>query len=319
MRAFLRKTWVKFIILMIAFTIVTSPIVILFGPFANIRRTVVGAIVRSRHPQFITWLFTPAEIQKMLGTVGTTDAQELFDFTAKSDTKLTLRQIHSTRYVGYLLEIPNPKMIQVATAPDIQEKGDTTSNIAKANHAIAAINAGGFYDPNGTGTGRLPYGFILQDGKYTLGQDVGPSESVDFIGFTKSGNLIAGSYDKTELKDMDAMWGVTFGPPLIVNGKKMITDGDGGWGIGPRTAIGQKKDGTVIFLVIDGRQPGYSTGATLRDVQDILYEEGCVIAANLDGGSSSTLYYNGKVVNKPADLLGERMIPTAFIVKQEDP
>lgn len=315
MRAFLRKTWVKFIILMIAFTIVTSPIVILFGPFANIRRTVVGAIVRSRHPQFITWLFTPAEIQKMLGTVGTTDAQELFDFTVKSDTKLTLRQIHSTRYVGYLLEIPNPKMIQVATAPDIQEKGDTTSNIAKANHAIAAINAGGFYDPNGTGTGRLPYGFILQDGKYTLGQDVGPSESVDFIGFTKSGNLIAGSYDKTELKDMDAMWGVTFGPPLIVNGKKMITDGDGGWGIGPRTAIGQKKDGTVIFLVIDGRQPGYSTGATLRDVQDILYEEGCVIAANLDGGSSSTLYYNGKVVNKPADLLGERMIPTAFIVK----
>lgn len=315
MRAFLRKTWVKFIILMIVFTIVTSPIVILFGPFTNIRRTVVGAIVRSRHPQFITWLFTPAEIQKMLGTVGTTDAQELFDFTAKSDTKLTLRQIHSTRYVGYLLEIPNPKMIQVATAPDIQEKGDTTSNIAKANHAIAAINAGGFYDPNGTGTGRLPYGFILQDGKYTLGQDVGPSESVDFIGFTKSGNLIAGSYDKTELKDMDAMWGVTFGPPLIVNGKKMITDGDGGWGIGPRTAIGQKKDGTVIFLVIDGRQPGYSTGATLRDVQDILYEEGCVIAANLDGGSSSTLYYNGKVVNKPADLLGERMIPTAFIVK----
>lgn len=300
---------------MIVFTIVTSPIVILFGPFANIRRTVVGAIVRSRHPQFITWLFTPAEIQKMLGTVGTTDAQELFDFTAKSDTKLTLRQIHSTRYVGYLLEIPNPKMIQVATAPDIQEKGDTTSNIAKANHAIAAINAGGFYDPNGTGTGRLPYGFILQDGKYTLGQDVGPSESVDFIGFTKSGNLIAGSYDKTELKDMDAMWGVTFGPPLIVNGKKMITDGDGGWGIGPRTAIGQKKDGTVIFLVIDGRQPGYSTGATLRDVQDVLYEEGCVIAANLDGGSSSTLYYNGKVVNKPADLLGERMIPTAFIVK----
>lgn len=114
---------------------------------------------------------------------------------------------------------------------------------------------------------------------------------------------------------MDAAEGITFGPPLIVDGQKMITDGDGGWGIGPRTAIGQKKDGTVIFLVIDGRQPGYSTGATLRDVQDVLYEEGCYIAANLDGGSSTTLYYNGKVVNKPADLLGERMIPTAFIVE----
>ena len=91
----------------------------------------------------------------------------------------------------------------------------------------------------------------------------------------------------------------------------MITHGDGGWGVGPRTAIGQRKDGTVLFLVIDGRQPGYSVGATLRDIQNIMYEEGAVIAANLDGGSSSTLYYNGKVINKPADLLGERMIPTA--------
>ena len=71
----------------------------------------------------------------------------------------------------------------------------------------------------------------------------------------------------------------------------------------------------MLLLVIDGRQPGFSVGAPLRDLQNILYEEGAVIAANLDGGSSSTLYYNGKVVNKPADLLGERMIPTAFVVK----
>ncbi len=183
------------------------------------------------------------------------------------------------------------------------------------NNAVAAINGGGFHDPNGTGTGRLPYGFILHDGEYVIGKDVGPDEAVDFVGFSKSGNLIAGNYDKTQLSDMKAMEGITFGPPLIVDGKKMITEGDGGWGVGPRTAIGQKKDGTVLFLVIDGRQPGYSLGATLRDVQDILYEKGCYIAANLDGGSSSTLYLNGKVVNKPADLLGERMIPTAFIVK----
>ena len=72
---------------------------------------------------------------------------------------------------------------------------------------------------------------------------------------------------------MKAMEGITFGPPLIVDGKKMITEGDGGWGVGPRTAYRSKKDGTVLFLVIDGRQPGYSLGATLRDVQDILYEK----------------------------------------------
>ena len=297
------------------FTAVTSPFVVLFGPFNNVKRAVIGAILQSRHPQYITWLFSNDELQSILGTVGVVKSQDLFKFNAREDKDLKLEKIESSRYVGYVLEIPDPRRIQVATAANIQEKGDTTSNIAKMNGAVAAINGGGFHDPNGTGTGRLPYGFILHDGEYIIGKDVGPSEAVDFIGFSKSGNLIAGNYDKTELADMKAMEGITFGPPLIVDGKKMITDGDGGWGVGPRTAIGQRKDGTVLFVVIDGRQPGYSLGATLRDVQDVLYEKGAYIAANLDGGSSSTLYLNGKVVNKPADLLGERMIPTAFIVK----
>ena len=297
------------------FTVVTSPFVVLFGPFNNVKRAVIGAILQSRHPHYITWLFSEDELQSILGTVGVVKSQDLFKFNAREDKSLNLEKIQSARYVGYILEIPDPRRIEVGTAANIQEKGDTTSNIAKMNNAVAAINGGGFHDPNGTGTGRLPYGFILHDGEYVIGKDVGPDEAVDFVGFSKSGNLIAGNYDKTQLGDMKAMEGITFGPPLIVDGKKMITEGDGGWGVGPRTAIGQKKDGTVLFLVIDGRQPGYSLGATLRDVQDILYEKGCNIAANLDGGSSSTLYLNGKVVNKPADLLGERMIPTAFIVK----
>lgn len=315
MKSFFSKFWVKFILLMFIFTAVSAPFVVLFGPFNNVKRAVIGAVLQSRHPHYITWLFNDEQLQKILGTVGVVKSQELFKFEAKEDASLNLQRIESARYVGYILEIPNPKRIQVATAANIQEKGDTTSNIAKMNDGVAAINGGGFHDPNGTGTGRLPYGFILHDGEYIIGKDVGPDEDVDFVGFSKSGNLIAGNYDKTELKDMDASEGITFGPPLIVNGEKMITDGDGGWGVGPRTAIGQRKDGTVLFLVIDGRQPGYSIGATLRDVQDILYEKGAYIAANLDGGSSTTLYLNGKVVNKPADLLGERMIPTAFIVK----
>ena len=310
-----KKNWVKFIIMVFLFTVVTSPFVVLFGPFNNVKRAVIGAILQSRHPHYITWLFNEDELQSILGTVGVVKSQDLFKFNAREDKTLNLEKIQSARYVGYILEIPDPRRIQVGTAANIQEKGDTTSNIAKMNDGVAAINGGGFHDPNGTGTGRLPYGFILHDGEYIIGKDVGPDEDVDFVGFSKSGNLIAGNYDKTELKDMDASEGITFGPPLIVNGEKMITDGDGGWGVGPRTAIGQRKDGTVLFLVIDGRQPGYSIGATLRDVQDILYEKGAYIAANLDGGSSTTLYLNGKVVNKPADLLGERMIPTAFIVK----
>ena len=148
-----------------------------------------------------------------------------------------------------------------------------------------------------------------------MGEQVDESEKVDFIGMTKDGNLIAGMYNKKELSELGAIEGLSFGPPLIINGEKVIKSGDGVWGISPRSAIGQKKDGTVLFLVIDGRQPGYSIGATLVDVQNIMYEQGAYIAANLDGGSSTTLYYNGNVINKPADLLGERMIPTAFVVK----
>lgn len=310
-----KRTVLKWLAVTLVFAVVTSPIVVLFGPFVNLKQAVVGAILRSRHPHYITWLFDQEDLDRILGRMDQAPEQNIFTFAAREDKTLTLHKIESERFVGYILEIPDPRRIQVATAADINEKGDTTSNIARNNDAVAAINGGGFYDPNGTGTGRLPYGFILHQGEYLLGKDVDDVEEVDFIGFTEAGNLIAGTYNKAELRRLGAREGLTFGPPLIVNGMKMITDGDGGWGIGPRTAIGQRRDGTVLFVVVDGRQIGYSIGATLADLQNIMYEQGAYIAANLDGGSSSTLYLNGKVVNKPADLLGERMIPTAFIVK----
>ena len=315
MKRLWQHTLFKFAVVTLIFFIVTSPFIVLFGPFGNLRRAVVGAIMRSRHPQYITWLFDQEQLDQILGGVSHVPEQKLLKFTARTDSTIRMQKIESNRFVGYLLEIPNPKRIQVATAEDINEKGDTTSNIARRVDAVAAINGGGFYDPNGTGTGRLPYGFILHEGKYLLGEQVGDEERVDFIGMTKNGSLIAGQYNKRELRELGAVEGLTFGPPIIVNGEKMIKSGDGGWGISPRSAIGQKRDGTILFLAIDGRQPGYSIGATLADMQNILYEQGAYTAANLDGGSSTTLYYNGKVVNKPADLLGERMIPTAFVVK----
>lgn len=315
MKRLWQNAFFKFVVITLIFFLVTSPFIVLFGPFGNLKRAVVGAIMRSRHPQYITWLFDQEQLNQILGGVSDVPEQKFLKFTARTDSTIHMQKIESNRFVGYLLEIPNPKRIQVTTAEDINEKGDTTSNIARRVDAVAAINGGGFYDPNGTGTGRLPYGFILHEGKYLLGEQVGDEEQVDFIGMTKNGSLIAGRYNKRELRELGAVEGLTFGPPIIVNGEKMIKSGDGGWGISPRSAIGQKRDGTILFLVIDGRQPGYSIGATLADMQNILYEQGAYTAANLDGGSSTTLYYNGKVINKPADLLGERMIPTAFVVK----
>jgi len=309
------NVYVRIVIINLIIFMISAPLLILYGPFKNIRSSVVGAIMTSRHPQYITWLLSDKEIQaiaKETGGAGNA-RQDIFHFKKNEDAKIRLTNIKSNRFQGYLLEVPDPSRVKVATARDMQEKGDTVSTIALNNNAIAAINAGGFYDPEGTGVGRLPYGVIIQNGKFIIGGDI--NEQVPLVGFTKSGSLVAGNYTAQEMRKLNVTEGVTFGPPLIINGQKMITSGDGGWGVAPRTAIGQRKDGTVLLLVVDGRQPGYSIGATLLDLQNILYEQGAYVAANLDGGSSATLFYNGNVVNKPCDMLGERMIPTAFVVK----
>ena len=135
----------KFLLVTFLFFAVTSPVVVLFGPFDNIKRSVVGAILKSRHPQYITWLFSQEEIDKILGGISTAPRQELFAFTSRTDSSLKLKNIDSNRFKGFLLEIPDPKRVQIATAENLDEKGDTTSGIAQRNGAVAAINAGGFY------------------------------------------------------------------------------------------------------------------------------------------------------------------------------
>ena len=123
----------RFIIVTLVFFAATSPIIVLFGPFGNLKRAVVGAIMRSRHPQYITWLYNQEELNEILGVVKTTEQTQVLSFKPRTDSTLSLQKIETTRFVGYLLEIPNPQRIQVATAEDIQEKGDTTIRIAKKN------------------------------------------------------------------------------------------------------------------------------------------------------------------------------------------
>ena len=110
---------------------------------------------------------------------------------------------------------------------------------------------------------------------------------------------------------------VEFGPFLIVNGKAAEIKGNGGWGISARTAIAQRKDGIVLFLVIDGRQPGYSMGTDMKEITKIFLRYKAYNAANLDGGASTSLNVEGKLVSKPCAVnpKGERPVPNAWIVK----
>jgi exopolysaccharide biosynthesis protein len=104
----------------------------------------------------------------------------------------------------------------------------------------------------------------------------------------------------------------------IINGEKVI-EGSSGWGLQPRTVIGQTKNGVVMFLVVDGRQIGYSLGATMGDCADILEEYGAYNAGACDGGSSSVLAYNGEVINKPSTSMAStgRCLPNAWVVSKK--
>ncbi len=90
---------VKFVIITLLFFLFTSPIVVLFGPFPNLKRAVVGAIMRSRHPQYITWLYNKDELNQILGTVTTTDTQKVFSFKLRTDPTLNLKKIETSRFV----------------------------------------------------------------------------------------------------------------------------------------------------------------------------------------------------------------------------
>ena len=113
--------------------------------------------------------------------------------------------------------------------------------------------------------------------------------------------------------------GIEFGPFLIVNGKRSFFHGDGGWGIAPRSAIGQRADGIVLFVVINGRNYKVGLpGIDLIDLTDIMENYGAINAANLDGGTSSALLEGQNLINNPISSTGAsgvlRRIPTAWVV-----
>ena len=132
-------------------------------------------------------------------------------------------------------------------------------------------------------------------------------------GFDEKNRLVVGNLTGQQAKDMGLRDAVSFGPVLIVNGKRAEVEGTGG-GVNPRSAIGQRADGAVLLLVIDGRQP-HSIGATYKDVIDVMEEFEAVNACNMDGGSSSLMFYEGKLITTCASLYGSRQLPTAWLVK----
>lgn len=219
-------------------------------------------------------------------------------------------------YTGHLVAIYDPSKISVCTTKYLGSKGQYLVDMAEENNAVVAINGGGFYDPNYNSLGGTPQGIVIKDGKIVTNRTYKKSGGI--IGFTEDNKLILGKMTAKEALNKGVRDAVTFGPFLIVNGKPSFIKGNGGWGTAPRSAIGQRKDGIVLFLVIDGRMIG-RPGADMVDLTEIMQNYGAYNAANLDGGTSCGLVVDGELINDPVNGNGKhktRMIATGFIVKE---
>ncbi|MEY8001030.1 phosphodiester glycosidase family protein [Clostridium sp. Mt-5] len=307
------------------FTGITVPFLVFYGPFDNVKRTVVGASMTTLSHQYIAKLFlSDNDIQKIVA--GNTaenieqDNVKPLSFENKHDSSIEREDITDGRkFKGYILIIHDPTRIKVGYSKKLGVAGELTSRIAKDNNAVAAINGGGFKDSSSsnskwTGTGGKPTGILMSSGNIVANDISDPNQKLEVMAITSKGQLLVGNHSLNEMKEKGVTEAISFGPALVVNGKGTIKSGDGGWGIAPRTSIGQRADGAILFLVIDGRQTK-SVGASLKDVQNIMIKYGAINATNLDGGSSSTMYYEGEVINNTCDPLGERSVPSAIYVK----
>lgn len=226
---------------------------------------------------------------------------------------LYLKEVKGTTYRGYLMLIRDPTRVKTVDTANQFSCGQTVMQMVKASGAIAAINGGGFNDgANYDSNGGSPSGIIIEDGILVNPASPSSNDYYNIIGMTDQGVFTLQHGSSQWAVDNHIVSAVSFSPFLIVNGVGQI-NGSGGWGIAPRTALGQRKSGEMIFLVIDGRQIDWSIGCDLDVLQNTLLEEGCYNAAMLDGGSSTVMIYDGEFVNKPA-LGFERYINNCWVV-----
>jgi exopolysaccharide biosynthesis protein len=286
---------------------------------SNLRYMAADTLITTQHRDYAKYLIGQDELDRRVkeyfarfDEMGKVKDNHNIHVSDNTPAAVETESISTSKYKGHILYVHDPKQIRVVTT-SIMGQGEQILSMVKRTGAIAGVNGGAFDDPNWDGNGFKPAGIVMSGGKL-LYHDTGMEEPVNAVGIDRKGIMVAGRYKPSELLDLGVQEAVTFQPKFIVNGKGLIKNQADGWGIAPRTCMAQKEDGTIMFVIIDGRQPGYSIGATLYDVQQLLLKKGAVTAANLDGGSSSVLVKDDQVINHPSSSYGMRYLPTAFLV-----
>lgn len=227
--------------------------------------------------------------------------------------------ISGSGWKGYMVVVYDPSRIELVFSKKYGKGGEYLSTMAKNNNAYVAMNASGV---NSVPRQNYVTGQTILNGKvYKSGRHI--NKGGGLVGFTKDNVLMLTKKTASEaVKDgMDRA--VEFGPFLVVNGKMSDFKGNGGWGIANRTAIGQRQDGIVLFIVIDGRTSS-SVGISMKNLAELFVKYKAYNASNLDGGGSSALYAKRNITDKTGKLLntpkgynysGERFLPNAWMVR----
>ena len=322
---------------MIFIALVLTITLICHGPSESAKELFATTILETGQLKFLANVFlSKDELQEIV------DKNSLQDMDAEVDENLIntdgnkekeLIEIHNVSgdgFEGTMMVVNDPSKISLATTYPWGEYGKELGVIVDEAGAIAGVN-GGIYYSSGNKGGR-PYGVTVSNGEI---QDITLGWSgLYLIGFDENNLLRIVSLEGMNKSAVEKMVkeekirdAISFQEEssdannhfvkLIINGEKRELSGKGS-GQNPRTAIGQRKDGSVLILVTDGRGKNGHLGATASDLIEIMAEYGAVNAANIDGGSSSSLYYNKKYLRTSVTFYytnSSWRLPTAFVVK----
>ena len=331
----IKKKTILFIILDI---LAIGGFIMMYGPWDTIRSFYVNTAMKTKdHKYFANIFYSQKTIDKIVSSnyfVEITEKPALDDiiidtspkshYDNKYDEEVLTRSPGNEDYKiinikvgiskGYLIAIYKPTKVSLIRAKNfnVGRYGEQVTTMCNRYNASVCINGGGFKDDTGRGS-DIPLGYVIDEGKIVWPSNGWDTRTGNLIGFNDEGKLLLlANSTGTAALEAGMTNGLEFGPFLIVNGKPLEIVGDP-WGKSPRVAIGQRKDGVILFLVIDGEN--YIDGASLQDTVDVLMKYGAYNAANLDGGHSSSLSINGKLYNNPpavAKRQGGRYVVTGF-------
>ena len=322
----------------IIITLVLTIFLICHGPSESARNLFVTTILETGQLKFLASVFlSDSEISEIVSQNSLATMKEEVDtglITVDENTEKELIEIHKVsgnNFEGTMMIVNDPSKISLATTYPWSEYGKELDKLVTENNAIAGINGGLYYSDANKG-GR-PLGVTVSNGEI---QDTSlGANGLHLVGFDEDNILRIidiSNMNRNEIKELittekirdavsfqeEASDSNNHFVKLIINGEKRELNGMGS-GANPRTAIGQREDGSVLLLVTDGRGKNGHLGATAADLIEIMSEYGAINAANIDGGSSSTMYYNGEYLMDSVTFYYSNSswrLPTAFIVKE---